>query len=1171
MPNRLHLETSPYLLQHAENPVDWYPWGEEALKRAAEEDKPILLSIGYAACHWCHVMERESFVDEAVAAILNEHFVCIKVDREERPDLDDIYMSATLAINGNGGWPMTVFLTPETTPFFAGTYFPPDSDQRPGFGSLLRRVVSLWGTERDDLFRQAGELTEHIQRQSQLDPPTDVSASTLDVAARQLASSFDETHGGFGPAPKFPSCQALHLLMRHFVRTGDSHSLAMTTKTLDAMKDGGIYDQLSGGFARYSVDERWLVPHFEKMLYDNAQLARVYTEAFQLTKNPEYERVVRETLGYITSEMQDPAGGYFASTDADSEGAEGRYFVFTATEVAKAFVDSDNAQELTETAIAYFGISEAGNFDGSNVLHVPQDTTTVAEQLGVSEPVLLERIDAIKERLRAARHSRPKPATDDKVITAWNALMIGAMAEAARVFDEPKFLASAETAAAFIDGTLTTDNGELLRTARLRKAQLGGYLEDYAYLADALIDLYEVSAKQPYLTRAKQLADLMQEHFRDPDSGAFFQTSNHHEALIARVRDGNDGALPNASVVAARALSRLATLLGEPQLREVAQTQLRAYGQRIEQLPRGFLGALNVADALLEGPVEIVFTQGAAALRQRVAQVFLPHRVIAHASEQLPLAQGKQSVDGEPAVYICRDSVCQAPITDPDQIEDALTERRRLNARERKQQLASPTLAGHASSQPTERRCQELLPERFKTLGKTGLKVSPIGFGGYRIHRAIGDHQQALQQALRQGCNLVDTAAIYTEGNSERCVGAALSELVRRGDVQRDEVVVVSKIGIHQALKGRATEGQFEDKTVEPVGPGVGYSLNAEALDRQLSETLNRLGLETLDVCLLHNPEMLLNTISRVQLVNQLRGAFEWLETQAAAGRIQWFGLSSNTLGLPGGISLEELNEAASGFDRFAVVQVPLNPLEVQVLPVIEQLAKRGIGVLTNRPLNAITDDTLVRLSDAAPDPAAPDYLNAHATVAALEGEFRSQLGAVLGAVPEIDLPADELFSWSGRIGDYEVSSRELWEEFEQGVLTPQLSAIIAAMDRAFDGKSLGDVWRDWRQRYTESLQLLVAAAQQRAAEASNRRTQPFRQALLQGSAKRGDASLSQLVVWGLSSEPSVGCVLVGMRSAKYVQDALATLTWESKGGSIDWLHSAGNTLKNPSATRAAS
>ncbi|HLV64162.1 MAG TPA: thioredoxin domain-containing protein [Polyangiaceae bacterium] len=685
MANRLAREKSPYLLQHANNPVDWYPWGEEALRRAREEDKPIFLSIGYAACHWCHVMERESFENAEVAEVLNRHFVSIKVDREERPDLDDVYMAATVALSGSGGWPMSVFLAPDQRPFFAGTYFPPtDRYGRPGFMTILKRIADLWNNERTALLEQAERLTEHVRDQSEPAMPLPIPPSAIDDAVEALARSYDARHGGFGDAPKFPPHQALALLLRHHVRTGDPRSLEMVRGTLDGMKNGGIYDHVGGGFARYSTDERWLVPHFEKMLYDNAQLAAVYLEAFQVTADTEYERVARETLDYVVREMQGAEGGYFSATDADSEGEEGKFFVFAPDEIEEIL-----GREEAEVFCLYYDITPAGNWEGKNVLHTPRPLARVAAELGLEPSRLAERLARSRAAVYAARSQRVPPLLDDKVLTAWNGLMIGAMAEGYRVLRDPRYLESAERAARFVRERLRDSDGGLLRTARGGRAAIPGFLEDYAYFADGLVTLYEAGGDETWLALALELAERIVRDFGEPDGG-FYATSEAHERLITRLREGHDGALPAANAVAARALVRLSKHFERPDLEARAASALNAYGQLVARAPRAFPSTLMVLDFLLAGPVELALVgpPGRAdteALATTIARHFLPSRILApvdpsRPGERPPLARGKELVNGSAAVYICRNFACERPITSADELDRALGGSPRPNA-----------------------------------------------------------------------------------------------------------------------------------------------------------------------------------------------------------------------------------------------------------------------------------------------------------------------------------------------------------------------------------------------------------------------------------------------------------------------------------------------------------
>jgi uncharacterized protein YyaL (SSP411 family) len=687
-PNRLIHETSPYLLQHAHNPVDWYAWGEAALSRARDEDKPILLSIGYAACHWCHVMEHESFENPAIAALMNEHYVCIKVDREERPDLDDIYMAATVAMTGHGGWPMTVFITPAQQPFFAGTYFPPeDRYGRPGFPTLLTRIAEVWREDRAGVEQQAGQLTRAVREQLESLASAPVSATLIAQAAEQLLQSYDPRFGGFGSAPKFPPSAQLRLLLRQHAHTREPRLLQVVQGTLDGMKNGGIYDHVGGGFARYSTDERWHVPHFEKMLYDNAQLVRVYLEAHQVTRQAEYRRVAEETLDYVIREMQAPEGGFYSATDADSEGVEGKFFVFTFDELREIL-----AEPLLSAFAAYYDVRAEGNWEhGNNVLWTPRPAAAVATQLAIAEGELMARVSAAKAQVLAARQQRIPPLLDDKVLTGWNALMISALAEGARVLRKPVYREAAQRAADYLLSALRRPDGGLYRTARKEKAHLDAYLEDYAYLGEALIDLYECGSDERFLHTAEALCARMLTDFRDAEGGGFYQTAHGHEALIARSREAQDDALPNPSAVAAMLCARLSYHLDRPELRQVAEQTVQSFGGIMARAPRAFASMLAVVDLLAAGPVEVALLGAAGdaraeALAAALAAVYLPNRCLAHAegdrtsdsgsrASTLPLLRDKQSA--APLAYVCRNFACEAPTSDPvalvRQLEGGLT------------------------------------------------------------------------------------------------------------------------------------------------------------------------------------------------------------------------------------------------------------------------------------------------------------------------------------------------------------------------------------------------------------------------------------------------------------------------------------------------------------------
>ncbi len=678
--NRLIGETSPYLLQHAHNPVDWYPWGREALERARREDRLILLSIGYAACHWCHVMERESFEDREIAAIMNQHFVNIKVDREERPDLDEIYMAATMAMNqGQGGWPMTVFLTPDLEPVFAGTYFPAgDAYGRPGFPTVLNAIAAAWRDKRASVCDQARRITAHLRNQTAaIGPAMSVGETELQRAVDQYWESFDTVHGGFGSAPKFPPATGLCLLLRLHDRLGDSRALDMACKTLDAMAQGGIYDHVGGGFARYSTDRHWLVPHFEKMLYDNTLLSVAYLEAYQATQRPDYRRIAEETLDYVLREMTDPSGGFYSSTDADSEGEEGRFFVWTPDEIA-AVLDKDAARVFC----TYYDVTPAGNWEGKNVLNVPRDPGALARELGLSLAELVAARDEARRKVYAARLERVAPALDDKVLTSWNGLTISALAAGYRALGERRYLVAATRAADFVLDALTRADGGLLRTYRAGQARLDAYLADYAYLSEALIDLFEAGGGWEYLWRAERLLERLVADFVDPETGACYSTSRDHEKLLMRYRDGADGATPAPNAVAASALARSSYHLARDDFRTAARRSIEAYGSLIARFPRGFAKSLMVVDLLLEGPVELALVGHAGSadlerLRREVVRHYLPRRIEAlgdptDPGRVPPLLEHKTLVGGKAALYVCRNFACQAPVTEPQNVAAAL-------------------------------------------------------------------------------------------------------------------------------------------------------------------------------------------------------------------------------------------------------------------------------------------------------------------------------------------------------------------------------------------------------------------------------------------------------------------------------------------------------------------
>jgi uncharacterized protein len=680
--NRLAGELSPYLLQHAHNPVDWYPWGDEAHERARQEDRPILLSVGYSACHWCHVMERESFEDAHIAGLMNDLFVNIKVDREERPDLDQIYQLVIQLMGRSGGWPLTVFLTPSLKPFFGGTYFPPQERYgMPGFAQVLQSVARAYRERRDEIDRSAGELTDAIAkvtapRGSPGDPPPDV----LQVAVRGLAPQQDERHGGFGKAPKFPNTMSLDVLLRAWHRHGDAASLAHVERTLGAMRDGGIYDQLGGGFHRYSVDDGWAVPHFEKMLYDNALLARLYVEAWRATGDEGYADTARETLDYALREMRSPEGAFYSAQDADSEGEEGKFFVWTPEEVTQLLGDED-----ARIASLHFGVTPGGNFEhGATVLHRSLPPSEVAVQVGRGEAEVCEVIAWVRRRLFEARERRVKPARDDKTLASWNGLMIGALAEAGGAFDEPRYLDAARQGLAFIRRELWRD-GELLRVHKDGQSRVRAFLEDYADVAGAAIDVYEATTDPGALQLASELVRAAVERFWDERGGGFFFTRADAKDLIVRTKDSFDHAVPSGASSMAHALLRLHALTGEDMLLQRAERMLRVLTPTALAHPSGFGHLIGALDRYVHGPTQVIVVgeagdPGVQALLRRARRAYVPNRALAWVPPDAPadapgpasLVGDRRPQDGGAAGYVCRDRTCSLPVTEPDGLAQLL-------------------------------------------------------------------------------------------------------------------------------------------------------------------------------------------------------------------------------------------------------------------------------------------------------------------------------------------------------------------------------------------------------------------------------------------------------------------------------------------------------------------
>jgi uncharacterized protein YyaL (SSP411 family) len=700
--NRLINETSPYLLQHAHNPVDWYPWSEEAFQKAQQEDKPVLLSVGYSACHWCHVMERESFENEEIAAMMNQHFVSIKVDREERPDIDAIYMQAVQALTHQGGWPMTIFLTPDGRPFYGGTYFPPNDRQygrqtMPGFPRVLLSIANAYQAHRQEVEEQASQLADYLNERSgtplrsqKISPIGSLPLDMFNMASSSLASDFDATHGGFGSAPKFPNTMALEFLLRvHLHRlkgemnpvsasTAPSPELEIVETTLHHMANGGIYDQLGGGFHRYSVDGEWLVPHFEKMLYDNALLSRLYLHTYLVTDDPFYSRIAEEALNYVMREMTSPEGGFYSTQDADSEGEEGKFFIWAYDEI-RSILPAEDAPIF----MSYYGVSEGGNFEGKNILHVAQDAQRVADDARVSLEEVQQMLKRDRELLFHVREQRVKPGRDEKILTSWNGLMLRSFAEAARYLDRPDYLQVAVNNANFLLSRLRQD-GRLLRTYKDGRARLNGYLEDYAFLADGLLALYEASFDVRWFTEARILMERAIALFADEQNGGFFDTGSDHEALISRPKDVMDNATPAGNSVAADVLLRLAAFTGESAYRKRADDYLQPLAELVVQHPQAFGHVIGALDFAISPAKEIAIIGNphdadTRTLLEVPNERYLPNSVLAcaapddrSAQQAIALLADRPAKEGKATAYVCQNFACQAPVTTAEALTRAL-------------------------------------------------------------------------------------------------------------------------------------------------------------------------------------------------------------------------------------------------------------------------------------------------------------------------------------------------------------------------------------------------------------------------------------------------------------------------------------------------------------------
>jgi len=682
--NGLIDQTSPYLLQHAHNPVDWHPWGSEAFEQAKKQDKPIFLSIGYSTCHWCHVMERESFENEQIAKVMNEHFVSIKVDREQRPDVDEIYMNAVVMMTGSGGWPLSVFLTPEGKPFYGGTYFPPrDAYGRPGFERILGSIANAWKNRRQELIGSATKMTELLQSQARPTGKNNLSPEILDDAFVSFQNSFDAVNGGFGTALKFPQPANLSMLLSYWHRTSDNQALSMVEKTLDAMADGGIYDHIGGGFHRYATDAQWLVPHFEKMLYDQALLSKVYIEAYQITKQERYARIAREIFDYVLRDMTDPAGGFYSAEDADSEGREGTFYLWDPEQTA-SMLDEEQARVFN----AYYGVTNEGNFEeGKTILNITTSMKQLEDEFQKDSATIENILKTARAKLFKERAKRIRPHRDEKIITAWNGLMISSLAYGGAVLEEEKYIEAARRSAEFILSNLLK-NGRLMRYYRDGQVVEKAFLDDYAFTAMGMLDLYEATFDVKWLIEAKSLSNQMIELFADTETGGFFLAGKNGDKLIARTKPGSDGAIPSGNSIAALVLLKLGRLTMNQHFTEQGGKVLEAFSQQLEQSPAYSSAMLRALDFRLGPTQEIIIAGNADApdvkqMLKLIHDKFLPNAVVllhepdkadSNLYNTVPFIKNHTAIDGKATAYVCENYVCKKPVNNINEFENLIAE-----------------------------------------------------------------------------------------------------------------------------------------------------------------------------------------------------------------------------------------------------------------------------------------------------------------------------------------------------------------------------------------------------------------------------------------------------------------------------------------------------------------
>ncbi len=1172
-PNLLAREASSYLQSQAYRAVDWHPWTPASLEKAHRLHKPIFLSIGYSSCHFCHQMDSECFDDSSIAKVLNEHFICIKVDREERPDLDEAFLEITSAFTGGQrGWPMTIFLTPDQKAFFAGSFFPlEDEKESLGFRSLLQRLTLIWKQQPHNILQQAKKLATHVNSARPKVSDYPIGDQEITDAVRYYLKNFDLRYGGFTKAPKYPPHGAMSLLLRYYKQTENSQVLHLVCKTLDCMYKGGIYDHLGGGFSRYSIDEKWLVPHFEKMLYDNALLIPIYLDAYLITKNPLYRTVATQTADFVLRELANPNGGFYSSLGAGPEGEEGHFYLWSYEEVKESL-----SKEEFEAFSAAYKLEAQGHCKGKiliNRLHI-SDLTGFHSALLEQEKKLIK--TAI-HKLFKKRQNRTKPFRDDKIIVSWTALMTYALARLGCALGEAKYSDAAEKAAFFLLRSMRDEHGLLFRLYRRGKRQQPAFLEDYAFLCLAYLELYECGKSERFLQESFALAEAMMRLFRDPKTGLFHTSSSEHTGSpFVPHQDGTDGAIPNPNATAAFVLAKLSHHLDRPDLCTTSKKALSAIGKSIHLYPHLYPTSLSVVDFHLDCPLNISCVghdeeERMEDLLQKVHGVYLPNKIVAHFNwgkkviSASPILQDKQLVNDKPTAHVCRGTTCFKPVNTPEKLGELL----QTHHSPTRSNIFGFLLTGKASSTGTHQYASFHPKVSFNNTAQD-LCLCPIGFGSRKVFEHDSQHRRALELALLSGCNVIDTAANYTDGSSEHCVGLVLREMIEKHQIERSQVFLMSKAGY---VQGKALDAALEEKEgevafpeMEQIDESCWYCMHPQYLSSQLHQSRARLQVETIDAFFLQDPEQyLLNPKYsllplrelRQRFYKQIEKSFTFLEKAAAEGTIQYYGISSNNLALPSNhrekVHLERLVEVAKKVGgenhHFRFVQLPLNLLEAQAITqsdaITQCASSEGISLFARRPLNAVYEEEMVRLSHFEKKELSLDFERHVQWGVALEDEWKTTIAPFIHLPEGLPLPS-QLFNWAQALHDLRKQQLNFldWSHLEEEQITPQLTYLFQLIEQNIQrNEPLYNVWIDWKKRYMLALQPLIQFLRDRSMNQSAFQSLCIDQVtsrLL--PPKTQEALLSQKTLRVLTKTPGVTCVINSMHTPKYVQDSLAAL-----------------------------